>query len=92
MSILIRFAPQALTADQDDDVVRRLNEKGVSPAEGLEYEICYGSGDQMKVSQVWDNQAHLDEFPAGLMPILDEVGIDPGPPELHEVHNVIQNG
>jgi len=90
MSILIRFAPQSLTADEYDDVVRRLNDEGVFPAEGLEYEICYGSGDEMKVSQVWDNQEHLDAFAAGLMPILVEVGIDPGQPEVLAVHNIIK--
>ena len=40
VSVLIRFTPASLTAAQYDDVVRRLNEAGVFPAEGLDYEIC----------------------------------------------------
>ena len=90
MSVLIRFAPESLTAEQYDDVVRRLNEAGVLPADGLDYEICFGSGDKHKVSQVWDTQAHLDAFGAKLMPILADVGIDPGEPEVLEVHNIIK--
>jgi hypothetical protein len=90
MSILIRFAPESLTAEQYDDVVRRLNEAGVFPAKGLDYEICFGSGDKHKVSQVWDTQEHLDAFGAQLMPILADVGIDPGQPEVVEVHNIIK--
>ena len=90
MSVLIRFAPASLTAEQYDDVVRRLNEAGVFPAEGLDYEVCFGSGDQHKVSQVWDTQAHLDAFGARLMPILAEAGIDPGKPEVVAVHNIIK--
>jgi hypothetical protein len=39
---------------------------------------------------VWDTQAHLDAFGAKLMPILADVGIDPGEPEVLEVHNVIK--
>jgi hypothetical protein len=37
-------------------LVRRLNEAGVFPADGLDYEICFGSEGNLKVSQVWDSQ------------------------------------
>ena len=37
MSILTRFAPESLTSDQYDEVVRRLNEENISPADGLDY-------------------------------------------------------
>ena len=68
-------------------MVRRLDEEGVSPADGLDYELCFGSGDQHKVSLVWDSKEQLDAFGARLMPILAELGIDPGEPEVFEVHN-----
>ncbi len=90
MSILIRFAPPSLTAEQYDNVVRRLNEEGVFPAEGLDYEICFGSGDKHKVSQVWDTKEQMDAFGARLAPILAELGINPGEPEVVEVHNIIK--
>ena len=90
MSLLIRFSPPSLTAEQYDNVVRRLTADGVFPADGLEYEICFGSGDNLKVSQVWDSQPQLDAFGAHLMPILAELGITPGTPEVLEVHNIIR--
>jgi hypothetical protein len=90
MSVLIRFAPASLTAEQYDQAVQRLTDDGVFPADGLEYEICFGSGTNMRVSQVWDTQAHLEAFGARLMPILAELEIDPGTPEIAEVHNVIK--
>jgi hypothetical protein len=90
VSLLIRFAPPSLTADQYDSAVRRLNEEGVFPADGLDYEICFGSGDKLKVSQVWDSKEQLDAFGARLGPILAELGIDPGEPEVVEVHNIIR--
>ncbi len=90
VSVLIRFAPPSLTAKQYDDAVRRLTEDGVFPADGLDYEICFGSGDNLKVSQVWDSQQQLDAFGKRLMPILAELGIDPGEPEVLEVHNIIR--
>ena len=44
----------------------------------------------MKVSLVWDTQEQLDAFAARLMPILAEMGIDPGQPEVMPVHNIIK--
>jgi hypothetical protein len=90
VSLLIRFAPPSLTAPQYDDVVRRLNEAGVFPADGLDYEICFGSEGNLKVSQVWDSREQMEAFGQRLMPILAEVGIDPGEPEIVEVHNIIR--
>jgi hypothetical protein len=90
VSLLIRFTPPSLTADQYDSAVRRLNEEGVFPADGLDYEICFGSGDKLRVSQVWDSKEQLDAFGARLTPILAELGIDPGEPEVVEVHNIIR--
>lgn len=90
MSLLTRFAPPSLTADQYDQVVRRLTEEGIQPADGLDYEVCFGSGDQMRVSLVWDSKEQFEAFATRLMPILEEVGVDPGEPEVLEVHNIIK--
>ncbi len=90
MSTLIRFAPPSLTAEQYDNVVRRLTEEGISPADGLEFEICFGSGDQHRVSLLWDSPEQMAAFGERLAPILAEFGIDPGEPEVFEVHNIIR--
>lgn len=90
MSLVIRFSPQSLTAEQYDEVVRRLTKAGVFPADGLDYELCFGSEGKLKVSQVWDSREQLDAFGKRLQPILAEVGIDPGEPEVLEAHNVIK--
>ena len=90
MSLISRFSPASLTAEQYDSVVRRLTEEGISPADGLDYEICFGAPGNMQVNLVWDSQEHFDAFAARLMPILAELGIDPGQPEVLEVHNIIK--
>lgn len=90
MSFVIRFNPPALTAEQYDEVVRRLNEEGVFPAEGLDYELCFGTEGNLKVSQVWDTKEHMEAFGARLQPILKEVGVNPGESEVLEVHNIIK--
>ena len=90
MSLVIRFSPPSLTAEQYDEVVRRLTDEGVFPADGLDYELCFGSDGDLKVSQVWDSREQLEAFGERLRPILAEMEIDPGEPEVLEVHNIIR--
>ncbi len=90
MSVLIRFAPASLTAAQYDESIRKLNEAGDFPPDGLDYHICFGSEGSLRVSEVWDSREQLEAFGERLMPILAEVGIETGEPELIEVHSVIR--
>ena len=90
MSILVRFSPPSMTAEQYDAILARLTEEGIQPAPGLELEVCYGAGDQMKVSLLFDSQEELDAFGERLAPILEEMKLDPGAPEAFEVHNIIR--
>jgi hypothetical protein len=90
MSILIRFAPASLTAEQYDESVRRLQGNGPWPPDGLDYHVCFGSEGKLRVSEIWDSREQLDAFGERLMPVLAEVGIQPGEPELMEIHNIVK--
>ena len=90
MSVLIRFAPASLTAAQYDESIRKLEESGDFPPDGLDYHVCFGTDDNLRVSEIWDSQEQLDAFGERLMPILSEVGIEPGTPELMEIHNIVK--
>jgi hypothetical protein len=90
VSVLIRFAPASLTAEQYDESVRRLTEAGDFPPDGLDYHVCFGSPGNLKVSEIWDSQEQLQAFGERLMPVLADVGIDPGEPELIEIHNIVK--
>ena len=46
----------------------------------------------MKVSVLFDSQEDLDAFGARLQPILSEMGVNPGEPDIVEVHKVIRRG
>lgn len=91
MSVLIRFAPvSTATMEQYDETIRRLEEAGDFPPDGMEYHACFrGPDGNLRVSEVWDSQEQLAAFGERLMPLLQEVGIDPGEPEILEVHNTI---
>ena len=90
MSILVRFTPPSLNTQQYDDTVKQLEEAGDFPPDGLDLHVCFGSGDNLKVSEVWDSQEQFDTFGERLRPVLEEAGIDPGQPEMVEVHNIIK--
>jgi hypothetical protein len=89
VSIVVRFAPASLTAQQYDESVRRIQETGEFPPDGMEYHVCFGSEGNLRVSEIWDSQEKFEAFGSRLMPVLAEVGIEPGEPEVLEVHNSV---
>ena len=90
MSILARFAPRSLTAQQYDESIRRLQEMGDWPPDGLDYHACFGPDGNMRVSEIWDSQEQFEAFGPRLMPVLKDIGIEPGEPELLEIHNIVR--
>jgi hypothetical protein len=90
MSVLIRFAPSALTAGQYDESVSKLEAAGIFPPDGLDYHVCFGTEGTLRVSEIWDSRQQLEAFGEQLMPVLAEVGIDPGEPEILEIHNIVK--
>lgn len=90
MSVVVRFTPASLTVQKYEEAVRRLQEQGDWPADGLDYHVCFGSDGNLRVSEIWDSREQLQAFGERMMPVLNEVGIDPGQPEVLEVHNIIR--
>ena len=90
MSVVVRFAPASLTAEQYDESVRRLEESGDFPPDGLDYHICFGTDGNLRVSEIWDSQEQLQAFGERLMPVLADIGIEPGDPDVFEVHNIVK--
>ena len=92
MSILASFSPPSMTADQYDAILDRLYKEGIHPADGLELEVCFGSGDQMRVSLLFDSMDAFQKFGERLQPVLQELGMDPGTPDIMDLHHVIRRG
>ena len=90
MSILVRFAPQSLPTERYDETIRKLEETGDLPPDGQEYHVCFGTDGNLAVSEIWDSREQFEAFGERLMPVLAEVGIDPGEPQIIEIHNIIK--
>jgi hypothetical protein len=91
MSVLVRFStPSPTTTEQYDDSIRRLQEAGEFPPDGMEYHVCFLLDGNIRVSEIWDSREQLEAFAPRLMPILAELGVDPGQPEILEIHNIVR--
>ena len=64
MSIVVRFTPLSLTAEQYDESVRRLTDSGDFPPDGMDYHVCFGTEGNLRVSEIYDSRErqwrHLD--------------------------------
>jgi hypothetical protein len=90
-SMLARFTPTShVTTEQYDETIRRLEKSGDWLPEGLEYHIAFTSDGKFRVSEIWDSREQFDAFGERLMPVLNDVGIEPGTPELLEIHNIVK--
>jgi hypothetical protein len=90
MSFVARFTPASVTTEQYDKSIERLTESGDFPPDGLEFHVCFGPDGNLRVSEIWDSREQFEAFGERLMPILQELGIDPGEPELLEVYNIVK--
>ena len=90
MSIVVRFHPSNLTAEKYDESHPKVEEAGFPP-DGLDLHVCFGSGGNLTVSEVWDSREQFEAWGEKLMPVLTESGIEfSGEPEVFEVHNLVK--
>ena len=88
MSIVVRFHPSNLTAARYDESHPKVQAAGFPP-DGMDYHVCFGSPDNLTVSEIWDSREQFEAWGAKLMPVLAESGIEfSGAPEIFEVHSI----
>ena len=94
MSILVRYTPASVTKEQYDESVRRMEaaakEIGDWPPDGFDLHVAFGTDGDIRVSEIWETREQWEEFGRRIMPFLADIEIDPGEPELLEVHHIIR--
>lgn len=90
MAVVLRFAPQGMTAAKYEETVKRLEQAGAGSPAGRLYHVCFGNENNLRVSDIWDSVESFERFGQTLKPILQGLGIDPGDPEIIQVHNIIE--
>ena len=89
MAIGIYFSPPAMSAAKYDECIKALKKAGAGNPAGRSYHAAFGPKDKLMVFDVWTSQSAFDKFGKTLMPILQQLGIDPGQPAVMPVHKVI---
>jgi hypothetical protein len=89
VAIGLYFSPVALTAEKYDECIRLLKKAGAGNPAGRSYHAAFGPKEKLMVFEVFTSQAAFDKFAKKLLPILQQLGVDPGKPTVMPMHKVI---
>jgi hypothetical protein len=89
MALGFYFAPASMTAEKYDECIKRLRKAGAAHPSGRSYHAAFGTPDKLMVFDVWTSQAAFEKFGRTLMPILQDIGVDAGQPQVMDMHNVV---
>jgi hypothetical protein len=93
MAYGLYFQPTGFTTDIYDEGNRRLEQAGAGFGQvpGRTFHCAMEADGQVTVFDVWESMEQFEKFGETLVPILRELGADPGEPMVMTVHN-LQNG
>ena len=89
MALGFYFTPSSFTPARYDDAIKRLEEAGAAAPPGRLYHVAMETDGLIQVFDVWDSQESFEAFGATLVPIMKELGADPGEPQVSPIHNII---
>jgi len=89
MALGLYFRPTAFTRERYDEAISRLEKAGAGSPPGRTYHVAMESDGLIRVFDIWDSQEAFEAFGATLVPILNELGVDPGEPMVAPVHKII---
>src|ERR1700726_3407197 len=90
MALGFYFTPRSFTTAMYDQALERLEAAGAGAPAGRLYHVAMESDGLIQVFDVWDSQESFDAFGATLVPIMTELGADPGQPMVAPVRNIIK--
>jgi len=90
MALAILFNQASMNATQYDACIKRLEAAGAGSPKGRLYHVCFGTDDQRRVLDIWDSMESFEKFGQVLVPILQQLGANPGQPEIFPLHNTIK--
>jgi hypothetical protein len=90
MALGFYFAPSSFTPSRYDEAIKRLEEAGAGAPRGRLYHVALESDGLIQVFDVWESEESFQAFGATLLPIMAELGADPGQPQVSPVRNIIK--
>jgi len=89
MAYGLYFTPTGFTREKYDEAVRRLEEGGAGSPPGRSYHVALEADGVIHVYDTWESMEQFEAFGQSLLPIMADLGVDPGQPMVQPVHNVI---
>lgn len=93
MALGLYFQPSGFTPEIYDDTIKQLDAAGagIGSVPGRTFHCAMEVDGLIRVFDVWDSMEQFERFGETLVPIMSAAGVDPGQPQIMNVHNV-QNG
>lgn len=88
MAVAVYFHPKGMTLDKFNETHKRLSAAGAASPPGRIHHSCFGDDGDLMVYDIWESPETFEAFGTTLMPILGEVGIDPGEPAVMAIHRL----
>ncbi len=90
MALGFYFKPESFSKDRYDEAIRSLEQAGAGSPAGRSFHFAWeGRDGSIEVFDIWDSQESFEKFGETLVPIMNELGADPGEPAVFEIHNTI---
>jgi hypothetical protein len=90
VAIAVYFHPPKLTLAQFHEVDRRIHELVGGEPNGNIHGSVFGTDGDLMIYDIWESQEDFEAFGKVLMPILEELGLEPGQPAVMPVHRLFQ--
>jgi hypothetical protein len=91
MALAVYFHPKGMTLEQFNEIHRRLDEAGEEDNPLRLHHSCIGTDGDLMVYDIWETEEAFHAFGAVLMPILAELGVDAGQPDVMQVQKLVQS-
>ena len=60
-----------------------------STPKGRTYHVSYGDPNGFNITDVWDSMEDFQAFGITLIPIMNSLGVDPGHPDVQQIHGIM---
>ena len=86
MAIAVYFHPKGMTLEQFNETHRRLDEVCAAEPQGRIHHSCFDEDGDFMVYDICELPETFQAFGSTLMPILADIGVDPGEPAVLAIH------
>ncbi|MBO0825000.1 MAG: hypothetical protein J2P27_14275 [Actinobacteria bacterium] len=89
MAICVHLVPVSMNAGQYKKAVKLIADAGLGEPAGRLYHVCFGTGNDLQIIDIWKSQAEWDTFAQVVEKVSAEIGIEVGQIDIEPVQDII---